>query len=77
MKDGGGTNDTSYASMASYQSEDEKEYEAQQKEEILAADTELRNKLGTSYTYAIKYPTTYLETYANTLINIIKSGFDA
>ena len=75
----GGTNDTSYASMASYQSEDEKEYEAQQKEEILDADTELRNKLsaGTRYTYTIKYPTTYLETYANTLINIIKSGFDA
>ena len=64
--------------MASYQSEDEKKYEDQQKKEILDADTELREKLNTgTYNYNIKYPTTYLETYADTLIDIIKSGFNA
>ena len=71
----GGTNDTSYSGMVNFQGPDEKAYEANEINKMLnyqfPSTTVLKDK------YIVKYPSTYSEDYANTLIDIILNGFES
>ena len=71
----GGTNDTSYSGMVNFQSNVEKTYEANEINKMLnyqfPPTTVLKDK------YIVKYPSTYSEDYANTLIDIILNGFES
>ena len=71
----GGTNDTSYAGMVNFQGPEEKACEANEINNMLnyqlPSTTVLKDK------YIVKYPSTYREDYANTLIDIILQGFES
>ena len=71
----GGTNDTSYSGMVNFQGSEEKTYEANEINRMLNYQLPSTNVLKDKY--IVKYPSTYNEDYANTLINIILQGFES
>ena len=70
----GGTNDTSYSGMLNFQGPDEKAFQEKQIKEML--EYKLPETDNLKEKYIIKNPSTYIEDYANELLNIILLGFD-
>ena len=70
----GGTNDTSYSGMLNFQGPDEKAYQEKQIKEMLEYEFPETDNLKEKY--IIKNPSTYIEDYADDLLNIILEGFD-
>ena len=71
----GGTNDTSYTGMISFQGPEEKSFQDAQIQYMLNYQIPTTSNLQEKY--IIKNPTNYIDDNAGTLLNIILEGFDS